>query len=1758
MSSSTDTKATSVSSQAVFFMERDECLRLIHEISSPDHVVVEDVEQAKEFMAICKIVRQPPAPARACAHRPLTRLPAHPPHPLCSARSRAQLDKYQEQAQLLDPHLDSMMGPIMARVRHIVRQREADELAAAAAAADGGAASPAEEKEGGGLRFCAPAAEAQLHRLLQLVYQLCKTRGPKTVVKLFPHEVADVEPTLHVLQQCRRSDFRTWETRYCLLLWVSMLSLVPFDLATIDSAAPGAEGIVDSIIGLCKRYLSDPGRARLAAATCLSMMLTRPDMEAARLEQFAEWARDALLAATGVGQEGGVGTVLGAASAAAAAGDDDDDDAVARGAGGAAAQALGKGASSLGKGASVAGGPGAHVFMQLGVLTSLTEIFKRGRREKLLTMVPALFEPLLLVATTSAASSNTLLRKLVVKLVQRVGLIFMPPRVLSWRYQRGKRSLLQNLENKSDNGGGGGGGGAVPAPMPPTAAAAVAVAGAAAGAVAEAADAADAADALPTDADGFILLPRAEIPPPQMDEVVEVLLCGLRDRDTVVRWSAAKGIGRITERLPELFADDVVAATLELFDEAAEGDGAWHGGCLALAELARRGLLLPSRLPNAVPVVARALAYDVRRGSHSVGAHVRDAAAYVCWAFARAYDPAVLAPFVPSLAASMLQCATFDREVNCRRAASAAFQENVGRQGADSFAHGIAIMTVADYATLGNRQAAFLRVSRFVAAVGGGTDDAAGAAHPYRRPLLRFLVQAKLLSHWDTELRELAAHSIFELAALDPRWLAGDAEVGLPRLLAASLSPELHVRHGAALGAAELLLALSRVPAPAAAAAAGGGGGGGGAWLGAELQKDVRNLVPRIEKARLYRGRGGEAMRVSVCRVIECCAHAHANDTLPLPPRAAERLLDSLLDCLKQPKPEIQAAAAAALRPLAANYCVMGGGGDPLQNWRARVLVPMAAALGVALRVGGDDGGDGGGADFKRCRVDPNPAVRRGAALALGVLPTAMFGGGARGGVCVDAAVAALERASLPEPGASADEQDAEMRQNAVWGLAQLLGTLGVDHRAEPAAEGVPSDDDALPAGLVPVAVCRRACDTLLTALEDDYSADSRGDVGSWIRIAAIRALESVARLLLASRWRRRWDAHGAALERPLECGGASGEAAAAAAARAEAGATDEGGDDAASAARRAADAAMAGEQQSAAAAAAVAAAIAKAEEEKKAKEEKAAAADEDEDEEQAGAGAAGADGGGGGLVDRGVGDRSVEARAESSGGGTEAWAARRRWLLAPWRAPRVAAALAARGGESAGDDAGEAAGEGAEDDACSSALSARLVAALLKQLGEKLDVVRRVTGGALSRLLQARCPLLLEGGGGGGHTLPLLPFVPHRGFLESLLLDGGKKTNWASATRTFPMLVPALRLRVYRDAVVEGLVVSVGGLTESVVKAATAALLGWAVAEKERATLGEGDGGEDNISGLGEALLRVLVARGDTPRVCLPLLRTLDVLFNNGIFNLSLATSDDGGAVAVAAGEAVARSWGRRLLEALRAVLKGCTDVVTLLAAARVLLGLIALRGARAGGADGEAGIRPGALQNLLLLLGHRYPKVSSVCVCVLLPVCSVARAVAAGVAAAAAAAAAAALAAAVAAAAAGAAAAAAAAAAVAAAAAAAAAAASSECTSAPLGPDPPPSPPALALSPQVRKVVAEQFYTVGLIIDDLVPEEALDTVLNILSETAWDGARGPAQTARDLLFPLLGVPKPAAAARKAKKVKEEKPDELESYAALVAEMGY
>lgn len=68
-------------------------------------------------------------------------------------------------------------------------------------------------------------------------------------------------------------------------------------------------------------------------------------------------------------------------------------------------------------------------------------------------------------------------------------------------------------------------------------------------------------------------------------------------------------------RLPLGFGDDVVGAVVSIFDDP-EADSAWHGGCLALAELSRRGLLLPSRLETVIPIVVNAMHFDLIRGQH--------------------------------------------------------------------------------------------------------------------------------------------------------------------------------------------------------------------------------------------------------------------------------------------------------------------------------------------------------------------------------------------------------------------------------------------------------------------------------------------------------------------------------------------------------------------------------------------------------------------------------------------------------------------------------------------------------------------------------------------------------------------------------------------------------------------------------------------------------------------------------------------------------------------------------------------------------------------------------------------------------------------------------------------------------------------------------------------------------------------------------------------------------------------------------------
>jgi len=101
--------------------------------------------------------------------------------------------------------------------------------------------------------------------------------------------------------------------------------------------------------------------------------------------------------------------------------------------------------------------------------------------------------------------------------------------------------------------------------------------------------------------------------PEQIELILDSILTALRDSSTSVRWSAAKYVARITNRLPKELGSDIVTHVLQLC-EWKDSDSSWHGSCLALAELSRRGLILTQQLEQIIDVIEKALLFDEVKG----------------------------------------------------------------------------------------------------------------------------------------------------------------------------------------------------------------------------------------------------------------------------------------------------------------------------------------------------------------------------------------------------------------------------------------------------------------------------------------------------------------------------------------------------------------------------------------------------------------------------------------------------------------------------------------------------------------------------------------------------------------------------------------------------------------------------------------------------------------------------------------------------------------------------------------------------------------------------------------------------------------------------------------------------------------------------------------------------------------------------------------------------------------------------------------
>uniref|UniRef100_A0AC35TTT9 Tubulin-specific chaperone D n=1 Tax=Rhabditophanes sp. KR3021 TaxID=114890 RepID=A0AC35TTT9_9BILA len=381
-------------------------------------------------------------------------------------------------------------------------------------------------------------------------------------------------------------------------------------------------------------------------------------------------------------------------------------------------------------------------------LSLLATIFKEGPRDHLALLGEDVIKRI--EELMDLKHSGNYSRVLVVKLAQRIALSFLKPKIAKWRYNRGLRSLEDTLKNNENQLMG----------------------------VDDTPEQKEEDYGSENDcSDGQYAM---------LEKIINTLFVGLRDENSEVRYSSAKGLGRITSRLSVDYAEDVIN---QVFNQCFKSNksSCWHGGALAIAEMTHRGFILPHQIGKIVDVLEKAIVWEDPLGIMKQDESVRDAATYISWAMARTYSKELLQPYVSRLAFKLVTVSLFDKELNVRRAASAAFQENVGRQG--YFPSGIDIIQIIDYSSISRLSVCYnelcVKVAKF---------------KEYLRPMMDHLIQYKV-GHQLVKMNSLASQALFHIVKLD---VAYTNEVIVPKLF-----KKLEVKDGQTFY--EVIIVLERV-----------------------------------------------------------------------------------------------------------------------------------------------------------------------------------------------------------------------------------------------------------------------------------------------------------------------------------------------------------------------------------------------------------------------------------------------------------------------------------------------------------------------------------------------------------------------------------------------------------------------------------------------------------------------------------------------------------------------------------------------------------------------------------------------------------------------------------------------------------------------------------------------------------------------------------------------------------------------------------
>jgi len=200
-----------------------------------------------------------------------------------------EIEPFQEDPQLLDTHLKTLIPPLVAAYLEVLR-------------------TTARRKNKKGFL-------PLTHAICQLLNLFCKVRGEKVIKGFLNNEPRYLKPILDQFENgenFRQPDdepslqsMRPWTERYILLLWLSHLMLAPFPLASMSALQSSHDTsttlgldlplqvpeVTLRVVTICIKGLQSATKERSAATTLLVTLCVRPDMQKlGLLDALVKWS----------------------------------------------------------------------------------------------------------------------------------------------------------------------------------------------------------------------------------------------------------------------------------------------------------------------------------------------------------------------------------------------------------------------------------------------------------------------------------------------------------------------------------------------------------------------------------------------------------------------------------------------------------------------------------------------------------------------------------------------------------------------------------------------------------------------------------------------------------------------------------------------------------------------------------------------------------------------------------------------------------------------------------------------------------------------------------------------------------------------------------------------------------------------------------------------------------------------------------------------------------------------------------------------------------------------------------------------------------------------------------------------------------------------------------------------------------------------------------------------------------------------------